>query len=172
MRRPLALTVTLVGVLVVAGLAILAFTTGSTAHEVATPTAFDLPALHGPGRVRLADLRGQPAVVTLFASWCTPCREELPRYAAVATQLRGRVRFVAVDSHETGDGWAFANGLHLPEAGFELAADPSGGLFTAYGARGLPLIAFYSPAGRLLATDNASLPAPVLDRLLRQYYGV
>ncbi len=172
MRRRLLWAVVSVGVLLVAGLTALAFAAGSTTRESAAPEAFDLPVLHGSGRVRLADLRGQPVVVTLFASWCTPCRDELPRYAAVARQVRGRVRFVAVDSHETGDGWAFASGLHLPGSGFTLAADPTGGLFTAYHARGLPVIAFYSPDGRLLRTDNGALPTAVLEQALQQLYGV
>lgn len=40
--------------------------------------AFDIPALAGGGRLTLADLKGQPAVVNIFASWCAPCRLEHP----------------------------------------------------------------------------------------------
>ena len=40
--------------------------------------AFDIPALAGGGRFTLAALKGQPAVVNIFASWCAPCRVEHP----------------------------------------------------------------------------------------------
>ena len=66
-----------------------------TEGRAATAPAFTLevldrgtlpPRLRGPlggaladGRLSLAELRGTPVVLNLWASWCTPCREEAPR---------------------------------------------------------------------------------------------
>jgi thiol-disulfide isomerase/thioredoxin len=47
---------------------------------------FDLERLDG-GRLRLEDHRGQVVLVNIWASWCGPCRAELPALAALATQL-------------------------------------------------------------------------------------
>jgi thiol-disulfide isomerase/thioredoxin len=176
-RSRTTVAVLALGIAMVAGLAVASFAAGShTGGGVTTPTAFDLPALQGPSRVRLVAYRGRPVVVTLFASWCTACQEELPAYASVARSLGGRVQFIAVDSQETGDGAAFANGYHLAPAGFVLAKDinqsSTGGLYAALAARGLPITAFYAADGRLLFKANEALTVAELRGVLKQYAGV
>lgn len=68
----------------------------------------------------LAELRGHPAVVNFWATWCGPCREEMPRLQKLADSYGGRgVRFVAVslDAPETQgkiDAVVLKRGLRLP----------------------------------------------------------
>lgn len=165
------------GLVLLAGLGALAFSSGGQkAGGSTSPDAFDLPALHGSSRVRLADYRGTPVVVNMFASWCINCREELPLFAQTASSLQGRVKFIGVNSQETGDGSAMANEFHLQAAGFVLARDiggsPAEGLHDAYGARGMPVTAFYSATGQLLRTYRAQVPAATLRATLHELYGV
>lgn len=177
MRRR-ALLLGAAGVLLIGVLAVVAFSGGTAAEKNGStdPAAFDLPALHGPGRVRLADYRGTPVVVNMFASWCSNCRDELPLFARTALALRGRVQFVGVNSQETGDGAAMANEFHLQASGFVLARDiggsPAEGLHDALGARGMPVTAFYSAQGRLLRTYRAQVPESVLRSTLQELYGI
>ncbi len=52
----------------------------------------------------LAELRGQPAVVNFWATWCGPCKEEMPRLQKLADEYSAKgVRFVAIslDAPET-----------------------------------------------------------------------
>jgi len=45
----------------------------------------------------LAELRGHPAVVNFWATWCGPCKEEMPRLQKLADNYQARgVRFIAV----------------------------------------------------------------------------
>jgi thiol-disulfide isomerase/thioredoxin len=169
--------VLLLGVAIVAGLAVLSFT-GDGTHQKgsASPLAFDLPALHGSGRVRLASYRGKPVVVTLFASWCTACQQELPAFAKSAVALRGKVQFIAVDSQETGNGGAFADHYRLAENGVAVAKDidqsTTGGLYKAYQAHGLPVTTFYSAQGTLASKVGEGLNGAELDQILKQDYGL
>jgi cytochrome c biogenesis protein CcmG/thiol:disulfide interchange protein DsbE len=148
--------------------------TGGTPVAVSTePSSWELPRLDGPGLVRLDDLRGRPLVVNLFASWCTPCRAELPLLQTTSSELAGRVRFVGVDSEEDGAGLALAKqlGIHWP-----IAQDVGGrldsGLHDALGAQGMPVTAFYDAQGRLLGVKLGTFVADTLRDRLNQLYGL
>jgi thiol-disulfide isomerase/thioredoxin len=53
------------------------------------------------GEIRLSELRGTPVLVNFWASWCTPCREEMPRIVRAYTeQAIGPFTVVAVDLQE------------------------------------------------------------------------
>jgi thiol-disulfide isomerase/thioredoxin len=52
----------------------------------------------------LADLRGSITVVNFWATWCAPCREELPMLTSLNTQFSAKkVRFVAISADENAD---------------------------------------------------------------------
>ena len=54
--------------------------------------------------LRLSDLRGQAVFLNFWASWCEPCREEMPSMVALANEMRGeRFRMVAVSLDEDED---------------------------------------------------------------------
>jgi cytochrome c biogenesis protein CcmG/thiol:disulfide interchange protein DsbE len=56
-----------------------------------------LPCFTGGAEVRLRDLRG-PAVINIWASFCAPCRDELPVMQGLADRADGRYTVIGVDS--------------------------------------------------------------------------
>jgi cytochrome c biogenesis protein CcmG, thiol:disulfide interchange protein DsbE len=132
-----------------------------TLAEVSRPLAARAPAplaaLHArvndlqPGGERalqahLRELRGHPVVVNLWASWCEPCRYELPFFQRQAVKRGARVAFLGVNS---GDSRNAARELSarfpMPYPSIE---DPRQALTNRYGAVGLPATAFYDARGK------------------------
>src|SRR5438874_1268118 len=55
----------------------------------------------GGGPIRLADLKGKPVFINFWATWCEPCREEMPAMQAVYEQYRDRgLIILAIDMEE------------------------------------------------------------------------
>jgi thiol-disulfide isomerase/thioredoxin len=179
----LPLLVGVVGFVIVAILAaiVLSSSDGGSPEgtlDVTDPVRFDLPTIDGTGRVRLADFEGSPVVVNFFASWCEPCKEELPDLAAAARKLAGKVSFVAVNSKELSapSGIALARRNGLAEAGITLARDVGAGgsgLHDAYNVRqAMPVNAFYDRDGKLLYVAPGQLTPDKLAERLRTLFGV
>ena len=185
--RRLPLLVGVVGFVIVAVLAgfVLASgsggTGGSGGADATDPANWNLPTLDGTARVRLADFEGTPVVVNFFASWCEPCKEELPEFVEASKRLEGKVEFVAVNSKEitASAGISLARRFGLAEAGITLARDVGGqggsGLRDSYEeVRGnaMPVTAFYDAAGKLKSVAPGQLNRDKLSSRLQEFYGV
>jgi thiol-disulfide isomerase/thioredoxin len=129
-RLPLAI----LGVVVVALIAAEVITGGSNPSRRAAP-ALPTQVLVAP-RPTLASLKGKPAIVHFWASWCGPCRKEAPELARYDAQLHGRAQLVGVDYSDAASGaraFVKRNGWTFPNV-----RDGSGDAGDAYGLAGLP----------------------------------
>ena len=118
----------------------------------------------GGQTVVLRDLRGKPMVLNLWASWCGPCRRELPVLARAQRQLPG-VRFVFADQGESaGTVRAFLLAHKLPLE--HVVIDDGMQLSQHYGARGYPTTLFLDAQGNLRDTHMGELSAATLAESL------
>jgi len=98
--------------------------------------------------VPLSAFAGKPMVVNLWASWCPPCRREMPALGK-AQQEAGDLNFVFVNQGEdsaTVRAYLKAEGLPLRN----VVRDPGGVLARAAGAPGLPTTLFFDANGILV----------------------
>lgn len=105
-------------------------------------------ALRPPG-TDLAALRGKPALVDFFASWCGPCAEEAPTLRKLSAALGGKAAVVAVDWDDAaGPARAFVRSHGWT---FPVLADPAGTAGERYGVtNGLPTSFVLDPEGRIV----------------------
>jgi len=129
-----------------------------------------LDCFEGGGKVRLAALH-RPAIVNLWASWCGPCRVELPAFQRYASQAGDRVLVLGVDTGDTRD--AGGGLLQDTRVAFPTLFDAGGRLLSGVGRSALPVTLFVDADGglRYIYNDKA-LDEPAIARLAGTHLGV
>jgi cytochrome c biogenesis protein CcmG/thiol:disulfide interchange protein DsbE len=103
-----------------------------------------------PPKVTLADLRGGPALINFWASWCDPCRHEAPELERLSRSLPDGAHLVGVDYTDQNDSArAFIRSHHLT---FPILSDPDGVYGARYGFSGLPATVAIDSKGRIVET--------------------
>jgi cytochrome c biogenesis protein CcmG, thiol:disulfide interchange protein DsbE len=151
-----------IALLALAGLAAAEVLTDGSGGEAAR-AAPPLPAaaLRAP-RVSLASLRGEPALVAFWASWCGPCHEDASALRQAAHRLGDRARVVAVDWDDgTAPARAFVRRYHWA---FPVLTDTEGTAGERYGVSGLPTTFVLDPAGEIVATLRGPQSAAAFAR--------
>jgi cytochrome c biogenesis protein CcmG, thiol:disulfide interchange protein DsbE len=114
---------------------------GFLAPEISLPTAEG-------GSVSLSELRGKPVLVNFWASWCPPCRSEMPAMQQLYRELRDQgVVILAVNAANQDDRAAaqeFTRSLGLD---FPIVFDLGGQAAGSYAVRSLPSSYFIDPDG-------------------------
>jgi cytochrome c biogenesis protein CcmG, thiol:disulfide interchange protein DsbE len=116
-----------------------------------------------------ADLRGHDLVVNFWASWCVPCKTEMPLLESAYRAEHGRVTFLGVDTNDTRS--AAVDFVAKVRVTYDLASDPHGVLASRFHLFGLPTTVFISPSGRVLGRHIGQMNATTLDAALREAFG-
>lgn len=119
---------------------------------------------------RVADFGGRPVVINLWATWCPPCRREMPVLEDAQTRYPD-VAFLLVNQGEDRDTIA----AYLDRQGLALQhvlLDPPSRVMLDANARALPTTLFFAADGRLVDTHMGELTRASLADTLRRRFGV
>lgn len=156
--------------LTILGLGIASMLGGDGADPGRSPRSapdFELTLLDG-STWRLADHRGQVVVVNFWASWCEPCKAEMPAFQQVAARSGDDVAFIGVGSKMDRDADArrFVDvaGVTYP-IGRDIAGDDRarGTIEQAYGVIGYPATFFIAPDGTISRVEMGPLDVSRLE---------
>ncbi|MCG6895674.1 MAG: TlpA family protein disulfide reductase [Thiocapsa sp.] len=100
---------------------------------------------------RLADHRGKPVILNFWATWCPPCRAEMPSMQRAHERVAGEgIAVVAVNVGE--DAETITRFLTEMEVDFPIPMDVDSRVVQAYPVKGLPTTFVIDPEGRLVFT--------------------
>ncbi|HEY0824642.1 MAG TPA: TlpA disulfide reductase family protein [Ramlibacter sp.] len=161
LRKPLAAATAGAAAVWFAGVLLL----GATKPQTTQLPELSFTSLEGT-QVPLAAFRGKPLVVNLWATWCPPCRREMPVLQQAQAQ-RGDVHFVFLNQGESAE--RVQNWLRTqPQPLRNVLLDTHGELGVQRGHRALPTTLFFDAQGRLVDTRVGELsPASLAERLER-----
>lgn len=145
-------------------------TPGAVAASPSLPD-LTLPCLGEGPAVNLSRLTGLPTVVNVWATWCAPCRKELPVLAGVSEAAGSDVRFLGVDFEDDPDTaleLLTASGVHYPSV-----RDDDGLLKSGVRIVGLPLTLFVKADGSVAYEWRAPITsAAQLRGLIHDHLGI
>ncbi len=125
------------------------------------------------GTFRLADHRGQVVVLNFWASWCAPCRYEMPVFQETYETRLPDGDFMLVAVNVTADDSRRAAERFVEDFGltFPIPFDVNRAVANAYGVRGLPATFFIDPDGILRARTYGPVMLDRLEELIAEAGG-
>lgn len=121
---------------------------------------FSLPTLTGE-TFTLSEQRGQPVVINFWATWCPPCRAEIPFFQAAASTYNGQVKIVGIDDGEPAPMVAsFANELGMT---YPVPLDEDSSVSKTYRVNSLPTTYFIDKEGVITNIHIGIISQAVLE---------
>ena len=122
--------------------------------------------------VKLSDMKGKPVVLNFWASWCPPCKSEMPDFDEICKQYEGKVAFMMVNltdgqSETQESAQAFIDSMGYT---FPVYFDKDSDAAYKYGIQSIPTTFFIDAEGNLVAYGSGAMSAAVLKQGISMIY--
>lgn len=141
-------------------------TNGNATQSTEDTSAPDFTAIDKDGnKVSLSDFRGKPVVLNLWASWCPPCKQELPDFEN-AYKEHTDVQFMMVNMTDGNRETLDIAQSFIQDNGYEFPVfyDTEYSCAIAYNATSLPATYFIDENGDLIAKATGMIDAETLEK--------
>lgn len=113
---------------------------------------------------------GRPALINLFANWCTACRLEMPALEKLHRQLGDQVQVVGVDQGDSHD--VTATFVASTGASYTIVRDPQSLLVNRLAVTGLPLSVWVDARGRVVGHTYGAMTAAEMRGQVKRHFGI
>lgn len=140
---------------------------GQLPKEGEIPLDFELKTLNGD-TIRLSSLRGSPVLINFWATWCGPCKEEMPLIVEQYNWNKGRgLRVLAIDSvafDNLDDIHKYVDQFKMT---FDVLLDEDDQVSLDWAIMGLPSSIFIKPDGTVAAVRVGQMTSDQLNEYLK-----
>ena len=137
-------------------------------HQVPDFTVYDADG----NAVKLSDFHGKPVVLNFWASWCGPCKGEMPDFDAAASELDGKVVFLMVNLTDGYQETVDSASAFVREQGFTFPVyyDTDMDAAITYGVSSVPVTYFIDAEGNGIARTMGAIGAEDLEEGIGMIY--
>ncbi len=116
--------------------------------------------------VKLSDYNGKPIVINFWASWCGPCKMEMPDFQEKYTELKDSINFLMVNMTDGSRETVKSASEFIEEQGYDFPVfyDTESDAAITYGATALPTTFFIDAEGYAVAQASGAIDGDTLQR--------
>ncbi len=116
--------------------------------------------------IRLSDKKGKPVVLNFWASWCPPCREEMPDFQKAYDKYKDEVVFMMVNATDNQQETVKKAKKHIEENGyiFPVYFDTEYSASIAYQTSSIPMTFFIDENGNLITYAQGMIDYELLEK--------
>ena len=114
--------------------------------------------------IKLSDFEGKPVVLNFWASWCSPCKIEMPEFDLVWQEIGDEVEFMMVDLVDGYQETVQTGSKYITDQGFSFPVyyDTLAEAAYAYGIRAIPTTLFIDKDGYAVSASQGTISEDIL----------